>query len=87
MKEQIPRYLNEGANMGLIRDKKGRLILMYQHEEFPSSDHAEILTRMRAYELCLNRGKQCLVDALHITPHYEEVYKKKEKYTVFHIMK
>lgn len=73
-----PRYLNEGANMGLLRDKKGRLILMYQHEEFPSSDHAEVLSENEAYELCLNRGKQCLVDALHITPQYEEVSQKED---------
>ena len=65
-----PRYLNEGANMGLIRDKQGRLILMYQHEEFPSSDHAEIVSEEEAYELCLNRGKQCLVESLHISPSY-----------------
>lgn len=67
-----PRYLNEGANMGLIRDKKGRLILMYQHEEFPSSDHAEVVSEEEAYELCLNRGKQHLVEELHLTPMWLE---------------
>lgn len=68
-----PRYLNEGANMGLIRDKQGNLVLMYQHEEFPSSDHAEYISEEEAYELCLNRGKQCLVEELRITPVYVEV--------------
>jgi len=68
-----PRYLNEGANMGLIRDKTGKLVLMYQHEEFPSCDRAEYITETEAYEICLNRGKQCLVEELHIIPSYSEV--------------
>lgn len=67
-----PRYLNEGANMGLIRDKKGRLILMYQHEEFPSSDHAEVLSEEEAYELCLNHGKQCLAEKLKLEPKWRD---------------
>lgn len=63
-----PRYLNEGCNMGLIRDTQGNLVLMYQHEEFPSSDFAEYVSEDEAYELCLNRGKQCLVEELHLRP-------------------
>lgn len=65
-----PRYNNEGCNMGLCRSKNGKLIVMYQHEEFPSCDKAFYISEEEGYELCLSRGKQYLVEKLEISPSY-----------------
>ena len=65
-----PRYKNEGCSMGLTRDTMGRLVLMYKHEEFPGCDNAVFISEEEGYELCLNRGKQCLAEKLQIEPRY-----------------
>lgn len=63
-----PRYLNEGGDMGLTRDHNGKLVLMYHYTEHPSSDKGEYISEEEAYEICYNRGKQHLIERLHITP-------------------
>ena len=65
-----PRYLNEGGDMGLTRNKEGRLVLMYHYTEFPSRDKGEYISEEEAYEICYNRGKQHLIEQLQIKPNY-----------------
>lgn len=67
-----PRYMNEGGEMGITRDKKGNLILMYYYPEFPSCNHGEYISEEEAYKICYNRGKQEVIKELRIHPEYME---------------
>lgn len=68
---QGPRYLNEGGDMGLARNKEGRLVLMYHYTEFPSCNKGEYISEEEAYEICYNRGKQHVIEQLQIKPNYK----------------
>lgn len=63
---QVPSYLNESCNMGLVRISKGPykncLAVLYEHPFYPSCNRGEIISDNEAFEICQNRGKVHLID-------------------------
>ena len=63
-----PAYLNEGGLEGIKRIKTGRykdrLIYMFVCEAYPRCSFGVFVSEEDAYDLCVSRGKSCLVDVL-----------------------
>lgn len=70
----VPSYLNESCNMGLKRISDGKyknkIVLMFEDEFHPKTNHAEFISEEKAYELCVNRGKYEIIKKYNIKPNY-----------------
>jgi hypothetical protein len=68
----VPSYLNESENQGIIRVSKGpykgRLIFMRQNDFYPSCNCARFISEKEAWERCANRGKYNVIEKYDIHP-------------------
>lgn len=69
-----PSYLNDSGNMGLLRIRsgklKGKLVLLFENEMYPSRNRGDVIDETEAYELCVLKGKLNLIKKFNIVPDY-----------------
>lgn len=80
----VPYYLNESENQGIIRIKEGKytgkLVFMSQNDFYPSCNYARFITEEEAWERCVNRGKYNVIRKYDIQPEVQVLEEEGKEY-------